>query len=115
MIRRPPRSTRTDTLFPYTTLFRSIGRLPDAEALLRRAIELAPAFAAARANLATVLYKQSRSEEAAHVLDEVLAIDPADPGNRHLLAATLGRIGDYDEALTLYCELVETFPEPAKP
>src|SRR3546814_11173699 len=27
MIRRPPRSTRTDTLFPYTTLFRS-GNLP---------------------------------------------------------------------------------------
>src|SRR3546814_16577960 len=26
MIRRPPRSTRTDTLFPYTTLFRSDGR-----------------------------------------------------------------------------------------
>src|SRR3546814_17102771 len=33
MIRRPPRSTRTDTLFPYTTLFRSLStlaaRLPD--------------------------------------------------------------------------------------
>src|SRR3546814_17620659 len=28
MIRRPPRSTRTDTLFPYTTLFRSV-RLAD--------------------------------------------------------------------------------------
>src|SRR3546814_5733003 len=27
MIRRPPRSTRTDTLFPYTTLFRSQGGL----------------------------------------------------------------------------------------
>src|SRR3546814_17883161 len=27
MIRRPPRSTRTDTLFPYTTLFRSQGEL----------------------------------------------------------------------------------------
>src|SRR3546814_2174839 len=26
MIRRPPRSTRTDTLFPYTTLFRSPAR-----------------------------------------------------------------------------------------
>src|SRR3546814_945001 len=25
MLRRPPRSTRTDTLFPYTTLFRSVG------------------------------------------------------------------------------------------
>src|SRR3546814_5292793 len=28
MIRRPPRSTRTDTLFPYTTLFRSGGIAP---------------------------------------------------------------------------------------
>src|SRR3546814_6773899 len=28
MIRRPPRSTRTDTLFPYTTLFRSLLRHP---------------------------------------------------------------------------------------
>src|SRR3546814_11774418 len=28
MIRRPPRSTRTDTLFPYTTLFRSHGEQP---------------------------------------------------------------------------------------
>src|SRR3546814_8605510 len=27
MLRRPPRSTRPDTLFPYTTLFRSGGRL----------------------------------------------------------------------------------------
>src|SRR3546814_9473108 len=27
MIRRPPRSTRTDTLFPYTTLFRSVAAL----------------------------------------------------------------------------------------
>src|SRR3546814_8199127 len=27
MIRRPPRSTRTDTLFPYTTLFRSADRI----------------------------------------------------------------------------------------
>src|SRR3546814_1212604 len=30
MIRIPPRSTRTDTLFPYTTLFRSFDELPDA-------------------------------------------------------------------------------------
>src|SRR3546814_12048101 len=29
MRRRPPRSTRTDTLFPYTTLFRSLFRLDD--------------------------------------------------------------------------------------
>src|SRR3546814_20606400 len=37
MIRRPPRSTRTDTLFPYTTLFLSFpGRPPRRPALLDR-------------------------------------------------------------------------------
>src|SRR3546814_1239103 len=42
MIRRPPRSTRTDTLFPYTTLFRSRSGYvnPDAKKLM-----LAHAFA----------------------------------------------------------------------
>src|SRR3546814_18699012 len=35
MIRRPPRSTRTDTLFPYTTLFRSIALV---DAVLRPAV-----------------------------------------------------------------------------
>src|SRR3546814_16968261 len=40
MIRRPPRSTRTDTLFPYTTLFRSLvyqESVPGEEALCREA------------------------------------------------------------------------------
>src|SRR3546814_3888527 len=36
MIRRPPRSTRTDTLFPYTTLFRSHRRCASARRLVRR-------------------------------------------------------------------------------
>src|SRR3546814_11940749 len=34
MIRRPPRSTRTDTLFPYTTLFRSHAHASEAIPLL---------------------------------------------------------------------------------
>src|SRR3546814_15138752 len=34
MIRRPPRSTRTDTLFPYTTLFRSSARPSSAKNFL---------------------------------------------------------------------------------
>src|SRR3546814_9156017 len=38
MIRRPPRSTRTDTLFPYTTLFRSIALV--AERDLEKALSL---------------------------------------------------------------------------
>src|SRR3546814_4665526 len=35
MIRRPPRSTRTDTLFPYTTLFRSLQQVQHAGRLQR--------------------------------------------------------------------------------
>src|SRR3546814_10759059 len=47
MIRRPPRSTRTDTLFPYTTLFRSalvrLGRLaPERPDARRRARYVPP-------------------------------------------------------------------------
>src|SRR3546814_1667594 len=40
MIRRPPRSTRTDTLFPYTTLFRSASRHPRERGLMD--LELTP-------------------------------------------------------------------------
>src|SRR3546814_2758771 len=38
MIRRPPRSTRTDTLFPYTTLFRSVGKQYPGRNLLHDAV-----------------------------------------------------------------------------
>src|SRR3546814_5378881 len=47
MIRRPPRSTRTDTLFPYTTLFRSLRARPGhrkrAGAIARRRARRQPA------------------------------------------------------------------------
>src|SRR3546814_17466815 len=52
MIRRPPRSTRTDTLFPYTTLFRSndhvAKHLLSLVAHLQRALSLALTRAAHR-------------------------------------------------------------------
>src|SRR3546814_4648470 len=46
MIRRPPRSTRTDTLFPYTTLFRSILEWPTGpvEESLARTLRLIAGF-----------------------------------------------------------------------
>src|SRR3546814_16831984 len=78
MIRRPPRSTRTDTLFPYTTLFRSrivganhggLGVVMD-DALPPRC-GMAPAFSGDRAGPAAdeqnevglVEYCAGRSEE----------------------------------------------------
>src|SRR3546814_1987839 len=49
MIRRPPRSKRTDTLFPYTTLFRSSRRRADtAQSSTMRASTIAPSRAILR-------------------------------------------------------------------
>src|SRR3546814_8395137 len=55
MIRRPPRSTRTDTLFPYTTLFRS----PVQDA--RRAV--APALGVVKGLKRVVVVRRQRSEK----------------------------------------------------
>src|SRR3546814_2632825 len=49
MIRRPPRSTRTDTLFPYTTLFRSLWAA-EARGARPRARRRPPGAAARRAD-----------------------------------------------------------------
>src|SRR3546814_13799862 len=42
MIRRPPRSTRTDTLFPYTTLFRSLQKEAKKSPAYRKAMKMMP-------------------------------------------------------------------------
>ncbi|HMG46349.1 MAG TPA: sulfotransferase [Allosphingosinicella sp.] len=88
-----------------------LGRYPDAEKLLRRALELAPAFAPARANLATVLYKQNRPAEAIAELDR---LQGADPSNQNLRAAALGRIGSYEEAILVYQQVLAAVPGQPK-
>src|SRR3546814_3181481 len=42
MIRRPPRSTRTDTLVPYTTLFRSAAHFVHIDGSAQKRVRLAP-------------------------------------------------------------------------
>lgn len=91
-----------------------IGRYREAETLLRRALELAPGFTAARANLATVLYKQNRFGDAVAELDMVLATGNVQAGDLNLRAAALGRIGDYSESQRIYAELTTAFPDHAK-
>src|SRR3546814_8467083 len=57
MIRRPPRSTRTDTLFPYTTLFRSWAAIRDLLdlAATRFGIDVAPGTLPIPADTTTLL------------------------------------------------------------
>src|SRR3546814_12369448 len=68
MIRRPPRSTRTDTLFPYTTLFRS------AQITWKSASRAASASCSTRLSLKATA---SRSEEHTSELQSLMRISYA--------------------------------------
>lgn len=94
----------------FAELAGRIGRYADAENLLRRAIELAPQFTPARANLALVLYRTNRAPEALEELAKVTADDPDNVGHANLQAAAYGRLGEFDEALALYEQVLQQAP-----
>src|SRR3546814_3655915 len=89
MIRRPPRSTRTDTLFPYTTLFRSpycrsvaqtLDRVMESDVSIRMVFKEFPILGsnsifAAKAALAA--NAQGRSEEHTSELQSLMRISYA--------------------------------------
>ena len=91
-----------------------IGRLGDSENLLRRALEIAPGFTAARTNLATVLYKQNRHADAIVELERLEHDGTANLGHASLKAAALGRIGGHEESIALYRKLLEARPREPK-
>lgn len=88
----------------------SAGFLADAEALFRRALDLAPGFAYARLHLANALQDQERSGEAVaeigKLTEDLLQYEEV----KDLYADALGRIGEYDQAIRLYQEIVAANP-----
>lgn len=87
-----------------------LGRYRDAEKLLNRALELAPTFHAARANLVTVLHRQSKFAAAGVEADRLIAAEPQNLGHVALKAAVLVRTGDYDEAIQAYRTVLNRIP-----
>ncbi len=112
LLKENPFDVRAIRLF--AELAGRIGRYTDAENLLRRAIELAPDFTPARANLALVLYRTNRASEALEELARVTVEDPDNPGTLNLQAAAYGRIGEFDEALALYAQVLKDAPNQPK-
>src|SRR3546814_17604177 len=100
MRRRPPRSTRTDTLFPYTTLFRSDpdgwsdygqcllqnGEVAHAVDVLRRAARLAPRHALAQHNLGLALASPGGAAHAEAAFRRATAEERTLGGGWHALA-----------------------------
>src|SRR3546814_1629591 len=89
MIRRPPRSTRTDTLFPYTTLFRSCIR-----------VKFGPAFLDFRIMTLEVFDIESLDLEARGIArreGKVVFVDGALPGEK-VLARIVRQKPSFDTA-----------------
>src|SRR3546814_4683862 len=90
MIRPPPRSTRTDTLFPYTTLFRS-AQLGGVEGIAFDKLELAADHPVERAHVALDI----------DALDEDLGafLDVVDDVDGQVVAVALDARADVDEGI----------------
>lgn len=91
-----------------------LGRYEDAERLLVGCLEIAPGFAAARHNLATMLYRQNKSAEALVQIQRLTDRDPRHPGYANLRAAILSRLGEYDTAIGIYERMLAEFPGQPK-
>jgi predicted Zn-dependent protease len=91
-----------------------LGRTAAAESLLESCLELAPSFAPARHQYAIVLHRQNKSVAALKQIDELEKIDPHNPTNRNLKAAILVKIGEYQQSIQIYDEVLAAHPQHSK-
>ncbi|HUI59024.1 MAG TPA: tetratricopeptide repeat protein, partial [Steroidobacteraceae bacterium] len=87
-----------------------LRRYQDAETLLVRCLELAPSFTAARHNYAVVLHRQNKPAAALREVDHLLALEPRNPGYRNLKAAILARIGEFEQSIEIYADVLAAHP-----
>jgi tetratricopeptide (TPR) repeat protein len=87
-----------------------IGRYPDAEKLLRHALELAPGFRPARFNLATLYYRSNEISSALAQLDQLLSEEPENPAYRNLMAVVLTRAGELEDAIVHFERVLDRQP-----
>jgi tetratricopeptide (TPR) repeat protein len=90
-----------------------LDRAEDAQLLLERCLELAPAFHEARHNYAIVLNRLNRPQAAIVEIERLLVADARHPGYRNLKAVALCHTGDYATAISIYDELLLQYPQQA--
>ena len=88
--------------------------LDDAHLLLERVLELAPDYHLARFEYAQVLARRHLYLEARAQIDQLLGLEPANRNYRTLHALTLVGLGQHEQALALYRELLEGATQPAE-
>jgi tetratricopeptide (TPR) repeat protein len=86
------------------------GDEAEAERRLRQCLELAPGYAAARADLARILHAQQRSAEVLSLIDRLLTQDPHNGEYLGLKAFTLPLLGRMDEGIALLKQTIAQQP-----
>ena len=89
------------------------GRQREAEANLRKALEIAPEFALARHHLGQLLMGLGRIEEALAEAERLLLRDPRSAGARRLKGAILNGGGEFEAAVEVYEALLKDTPDHA--
>ena len=85
----------------------------DAEALLAHCLKLAPGFVRARQKYAYVLGYRNKPERALAEVEQLRRMDPHEPGHLALKACILSGIGEYEQAIEIYANVLTQHPNTA--
>jgi tetratricopeptide (TPR) repeat protein len=91
-----------------------LRRYRDAETLLGRCLELAPSFTGARFNYAVILHRLNKPAEALGEVESLLRSDANDPGYKNLKAAILACIGEMQQSIEIYAQVLAAHPQQPK-
>ena len=84
--------------------------LDDAEVLLEAVLELSPDYRAARGDYAQTLVLRHKYAQAREQIDQLLALDPANPDYRSLAATNAVGLGENERAIGLYRDMLADMP-----
>jgi tetratricopeptide (TPR) repeat protein len=110
LVRRP---NEPSALAMFADLAARSGRHNDAERLLAQCLAQAPGLTAARRAYAMALHQQGKTLETLAQTDLLLGVDRDHPVYRHIRAAALMRLGDFDQAASAYREVLQARPDLA--
>jgi tetratricopeptide (TPR) repeat protein len=112
LLREKLRQTPTDAaaLRVLADLMLAQERQAEAEALFERALELAPAYHAARHAYAVALYKSAKEAYAVPHVERLVAHDPQHPGYRALLGACLTGSADIGRSIAIFESVTKDAP-----
>ena len=98
----------------YAVILKDLGKLKEAEILLRKAIELNPQYVIAYSNLAGILINLGKLQEAESLLRKAIKLKPDNAVSYSNLGGILGDLGKLQEAESLLLKAIKLNPDYTK-